>query len=82
MQGAYNFLKWDLAPAYHKVKLDPASRHLTAFITHKGLSRFKLVGLSLASPQPRLSRSSKILKDRRRVPFYLNDTIVYFAQGE
>lgn len=49
LQDATTFSTIDLESAYHQVPLHDDSRDLTAFITHKGLFRFKRVPYGLAS---------------------------------
>ena len=51
LTGATVFSKLDLHQAYHQVELDPESRYLTTFVTHKGLRRYTrlMFGLSSAS---------------------------------
>lgn len=49
LQDAATFSTIDLESAYHQVPLHDDSRDLTAFITHKGLFRFKRVPYGLAS---------------------------------
>lgn len=43
------FSQLDLRSAYHQLELHPSSRHITAFITHDGLFRFRRVPFGLAS---------------------------------
>ncbi len=51
LTGATVFSKLDLHQAYHQVELNPESRYLTTFVTHKGLRRYTrlMYGLSSAS---------------------------------
>lgn len=35
------FSKLDIKLAYHQIELDPKSRHITTFMTHKGMYRYK-----------------------------------------
>lgn len=37
MNEAEVFSKLDLKMAFHQIELDPSSRHITTFVTHKGL---------------------------------------------
>ena len=50
MNGSSIFSSLDLKWGYHQIELDPVSRVITTFITHKGLFRYKrlLFGVSCA----------------------------------
>ena len=41
LNGAKFFTKLDLTQAYHQLELSPSSRHITTFVTHTGIYRFK-----------------------------------------
>lgn len=41
LNGATVFSKLDLCAGYHQLTLAPESRHMTTFVTHKGLRRYK-----------------------------------------
>lgn len=41
LNGATVFSKLDLTQAYHQLELSPKSRHITTFMTHVGLFRYK-----------------------------------------
>ncbi|KAK3773161.1 hypothetical protein RRG08_013748 [Elysia crispata] len=51
MNGAKVFSKLDLKYGYHQIELDPDSREITTFVTHKGLFRYKrlIFGINAAS---------------------------------
>jgi len=53
MNGSKVFSKLDLKWGYHQLELNPESRQITTFVTHKGLYRYKrlLFGVSSASEQ-------------------------------
>ena len=41
LNGAKFLTKLDLTQAYHQLELSPSSRHITTFVTHTGIYRFK-----------------------------------------
>ena len=43
------FSKLDLKWGYHQIELDPASREITTFVTHKGLRRYKRLMFGISS---------------------------------
>ena len=51
LSGATVFSKLDLSSGYHQLQLGPESRHITTFITHIGLRRYKrlMFGINAAS---------------------------------
>ena len=53
MNGSCVFSKLDLKWGYHQLKLTPASRDITTFVTHYGLYRYKrlLFGVNSASEE-------------------------------
>lgn len=68
----------DLANAYYQLPLHEDSRDLTAFITHRGLFRFRRVPYSLASAlSPFQKMMADILSGLPVVQNYLDDLIVY-----
>ena len=50
INGAGVFSKLDLSQSFHQIELDPNSREITTFVTHKGLYRYKRLffGISCA----------------------------------
>nr|CAH7764203.1 unnamed protein product [Callosobruchus chinensis] len=50
LRKARFFSKLDVKQAFHQIEISPRSRHITTFITHKGLFRYKrlLFGISCA----------------------------------
>uniref|UniRef100_A0A3B3RYT1 Gypsy retrotransposon integrase-like protein 1 n=1 Tax=Paramormyrops kingsleyae TaxID=1676925 RepID=A0A3B3RYT1_9TELE len=78
LQGADTFSTIDLESAYHQVPLHEDSRDLTAFITHKGLFRFKRVPYGLASAPAAFQKMIAIILDGlQNVANYLDDIIVW-----
>ncbi|UYV85033.1 hypothetical protein LAZ67_X004344, partial [Cordylochernes scorpioides] len=62
----------------HKVDLDPQSRPLTTFITHRGCYRFCKVPFGLSSaPEAYQKGMDSILLDLKGVICYLDDVVVY-----
>ena len=53
MNGSKVFSNLDLKYGYHQLELNPSSREITTFVTHKGLYRYKrlLFGVNSASEQ-------------------------------
>ena len=51
LNGATVFSKLDLSSGYHQLELEPESHHITTFITHVGLRRYKhlMFGINAAS---------------------------------
>lgn len=49
MKGASVFSKLDLRWGYHQIELEPESRKITTFATHKGLFRYKRLMFGLTS---------------------------------
>lgn len=80
LRGATLFSTIDLANAYNQVPLHKDSRDITAFITHKGLFRFRRVPYGLASaPSAFQKMMATILEGVPGVQNYLDDLIVYGA---
>ncbi|XP_064486026.1 uncharacterized protein K02A2.6-like [Ornithodoros turicata] len=77
LAGAKVFSKLDLTAAYHQVVLAPESRDLTAFITHRGLYRYKRVCFGLASAPSAFQKMFDLFKDCPGVKCYLDDIIVF-----
>nr|CAH7764201.1 unnamed protein product [Callosobruchus chinensis] len=62
LRKARFFSKLDVKQAFHQIEISPRSRHITTFITHKGLFRYKrlLFGKSnIADPLSRLCTNVK-----------------------
>ena len=49
VNGATVFSKLDLKLCFHQIELDVNSRHLTTFVTHKGLFRYKRLMFEVSS---------------------------------
>ena len=76
--GAKCFSRLDLKSALNQMELDEESRHLTMFITHDGLFRYKRVCFGLASaPSCFQSMMSSILHGIPGVTCFIDDIVVY-----
>ena len=76
------FSKLDVKWAYHQIELDPESRDITTFATHKGLFRYKrlMFGVSCA-PEMYQRTMQQTLEGCKGVRNILDDIIV-FASSE
>ena len=49
LNGSTTFSKLDLKWGFHQIELDESSRHITTFVTHKGLYRYKRLSFGVNS---------------------------------
>ncbi len=63
MNGAKVFSKMDLKWGFHQIQLEPSSRDITTFITHKGIYRYKRLMFGITSA-PEIYQ--KIIQDMLR----------------
>lgn len=78
LNGSKWFSKIDLTSAYHQLSLAPESRHITAFITHCGLFRFKVLPYGLASAPAIFTRKLKsVIGTCNNTVSYIDDILVF-----
>lgn len=72
------FTRLDIKEAFHQLELDESSRHITTFITHKGLFRYKrlMFGMSCA-PELFQRVLEQILACCENVVNYLDDILIF-----
>ena len=78
MNGATVFSKLDLKWGFHQIELDTESRHLTTFVTHEDLFRYKkmLFGVNCA-PEIYQLTLQQVLHDCEGVRVIADDIIVF-----
>ena len=78
MNGATVFSKLDLKWGFHQIELDEGSRHLTTFVTHNGLFRYKrlLFGVNCA-PEIYQHTLQQVLQDCEGVRVIADDIIIF-----
>ena len=78
MKSAKYFSKLDIKDAFHQVELHPDSRHITTFITSKGLFRYKrlMFGISCAPEIFQKSIERMLLRCNGTINF-IDDILVY-----
>ncbi|KAK3705420.1 hypothetical protein RRG08_033998 [Elysia crispata] len=83
MNGAKVFSKLDLKYGYHQIELDPDSREITTFVTHKGLFRYKrlIFGINAASEKFQ-NIISQALQGCEGAQNISDDIVVYGANQE
>ena len=81
--GSTTFSKLDLRQGYLQVPLHPESRNLTAFITHKGVFRYKHMAFGLSSAPSCFQKiMASIFAGIPGVAIYLDDIVVHGATVE
>lgn len=81
--GSTVFSKLDLRQGYLQVPLHPDSRNLTAFITHKGVFRYKRMAFGLSSAPSCFQKiMASVFAGIPGVAIYLDDIVVHGATAE
>ncbi|XP_055681809.1 uncharacterized protein K02A2.6-like [Lutzomyia longipalpis] len=78
LESAKIFSRLDIKNAFHQIELDESSRHITTFITHKGMFRYKrlMFGISCA-PEIFQKVMEQILCGCHNAMNYIDDIIVF-----
>lgn len=78
VRDAKYFTKLDVKDAFHQIEIHPDSRHITTFITHRGLLRYKrlMFGISCA-PEIFQKTLERMLVGYEGVINYIDDILVY-----
>ena len=78
LNGSTMFSKLDLKWGFHQITLDKESRNITAFVTHRGLYRYKRLMFGLSSaPEKYQKVISDVLKSCDGVANIADDIIVF-----
>lgn len=78
LRNARVFSRLDIKDAFHQVELHESSRHITTFITHKGVFRYKrlMFGISCA-PEMFQKVLEQILSNCENVVSYIDDVLIF-----
>lgn len=78
MKNAKFFTKLDIKDAFHQIEIQPDSRHITTFITSKGLFRYKrlMFGISCA-PEIFQKVIERMLLGCEGVINFIDDILIY-----
>lgn len=78
LQGATVFSKMDLKDAFFHLKLSKGSRHITTFVTHLGLFRYKRLFFGLSSASEIFQRTMEnIFRHLKGVIIIIDDILVF-----
>ncbi len=82
LNGATVFSKLDLKAGYHQIPLAPESRHITTFVTHKGLRRYTRLNFGTNSASEIFQNI--ISQQLRDIPgaFNISDDVVVFGKTQ
>ncbi|XP_030767526.1 uncharacterized protein K02A2.6-like [Sitophilus oryzae] len=82
-RGAKIFSKLDIKNAFHQIEISPASRHITTFISSKGLLRYKrlMFGISCA-PEIFQKLLERVLAKCDGVVNFIDDILIFGATLE
>lgn len=83
LRSAKIFSRLDVKNAFHQIELDPSCRHITTFITHKGMYRYKrlMFGISCA-PEIFQKTMEQILSKCENALNYIDDIVVFGSTVE
>lgn len=83
MNGSAVFSKLDLKYGYHQIELEEESRHITTFVTHKGLYRYKRLMFGISSaPEQYQHIISQVFHDCEGVQNISDDIVVHGKDQE
>ncbi|KAK3740907.1 hypothetical protein QZH41_000160 [Actinostola sp. cb2023] len=83
LNGATVFSKLDLKWGFHQIELDEVSRHITTFVTHRGLYQYKRLMFGVTSaPEIYQKVISDVLQGCEGAANMADDIIVYGAGME
>ena len=78
LSGSTVFSKLDLKWGFHQIMLKEESRHITTFVTHRGLYRYRRLMFGITSaPEKNQQIIADVLKKCRRVANIADDLIVH-----
>lgn len=78
VNNAVMYSKLDLRWGYHQIELDPKSREITTFVTHKGIYRYKRLMFGISSaPEMYQHAIQQVLKNCEGVHNISDDILVY-----
>lgn len=82
LKGARFFSRLDIKDAYHQVELDEESRHVTTFITHQGMYRYKRLMFGVCSAPEHFQRIMEQLLSKNERAMNLQDDIIVWGEDE
>ncbi|KAL7301787.1 hypothetical protein TKK_0005775 [Trichogramma kaykai] len=82
LRDAKFFSRIDLTDAYHQLQLDEESRHITTFITHKGLYRYTRLMFGVNSAVEIFQKTLEVILSPCKNCFNFLDDIIVFGSDE